>query len=359
MARTKSRLTPLLPERHSEPDLFICDIIDAAPKGDRASMEHPLFSLSVKKDMNTFVYERNNARLLIAPSHEEGRANIFDRDILIYIVSQLMAAKKEGRSISRRVRVNAYDMLKSTNRFTSGQSYEALKRALTRLQFTKIETNIHDSGIGETRFIQFVTDSLIVKEDETRRMLAVEVELGAWLIDAIESNNVLTLNRDYFRLRRPLERRIYELARKHCGHKESWKISLAALKEKCGSQSTDKEFKRLVKGICEMDIKEKHIPDYDVRLVEPDFVEFYQKASMKALTQPTLDQNIYLSTKAFEEARRIAPGYDVYQLERDWREGRARDPKRSAEPLKSPDGAFLGYCKWRVSQDRREQAGLF
>ncbi|WP_443019818.1 replication initiator protein A [Sphingobium sp. CAP-1] len=28
---------------------------------------------------------------------------------------------------------------------------------------------------------------------------------------------MLTLNRRYFRLRKPLERRLYEIARKHCG----------------------------------------------------------------------------------------------------------------------------------------------
>ena len=34
---------------------------------------------------------------------------------------------------------------------------------------------------------------------------------------AIESNEVVTISNDYFRLRRPLERRLYEIGRKHCG----------------------------------------------------------------------------------------------------------------------------------------------
>jgi plasmid replication initiation protein len=37
------------------------------------------------------------------------------------------------------------------------------------------------------------------------------------LYNAILAREVLTLNRDYFRLDGGLERRIYELARKHCG----------------------------------------------------------------------------------------------------------------------------------------------
>ena len=49
IATVKDR-TPLLPERRPIPDFFVCDLMDAAPKGDMASMEHPIFSLSTKPD---------------------------------------------------------------------------------------------------------------------------------------------------------------------------------------------------------------------------------------------------------------------------------------------------------------------
>jgi hypothetical protein len=52
---TKER-SPLLPVRH-ERDFFVCDVFDAALKGDSASMEHPIFSLSKKPDMKTRRYE--------------------------------------------------------------------------------------------------------------------------------------------------------------------------------------------------------------------------------------------------------------------------------------------------------------
>src|SRR3546814_19686331 len=44
----------------------------------------------------------------------------------------------------------------------------------------------------------------------------VEVRLSDWVFNAIRSNEVLTLNRQYFLLRKPLERRLYEFSRKHC-----------------------------------------------------------------------------------------------------------------------------------------------
>ena len=34
--------SPLLPDRYPQQDFFVCDVFDAAPKGDMASMEHPL-----------------------------------------------------------------------------------------------------------------------------------------------------------------------------------------------------------------------------------------------------------------------------------------------------------------------------
>jgi hypothetical protein len=51
--------TPLLPVRHPNQDLFICDVLDAIPKDDMASMEHPVFSLSTKPDNRMRRYEHN------------------------------------------------------------------------------------------------------------------------------------------------------------------------------------------------------------------------------------------------------------------------------------------------------------
>ena len=49
--------SPLLPDRMQQADFFVCDIFDAAPKGDMASMEHPIFSISTKPDRRIRRYE--------------------------------------------------------------------------------------------------------------------------------------------------------------------------------------------------------------------------------------------------------------------------------------------------------------
>jgi len=58
-------------------------------------------------------------------------------------------------------------------------------------------------------------------DEKTNRPRKLRITLLDMIIEAIkERKNVLTLHRDYFRLRKPIQRRIYELARKHCGNQE-------------------------------------------------------------------------------------------------------------------------------------------
>ena len=118
MDSTKLR-SPLLPVRH-QPDFFVCDVFDAALKGDSASMEHPIFSLSKKPDMTTRRYDNGDSWAEVRPG-AKGLATIFDRDILIYCISQLMVAVNDGRQISKTLRLRAHDLLIATNRDSSGR----------------------------------------------------------------------------------------------------------------------------------------------------------------------------------------------------------------------------------------------
>ena len=76
-------------------DFFLCDFFAAVPKHDLAAMEHPLFSLSTRPDRRVLSYEHNGTEITVTPS-VKGRATIFDADILIFCISQLMAAINAG-----------------------------------------------------------------------------------------------------------------------------------------------------------------------------------------------------------------------------------------------------------------------
>ncbi|QGP81522.1 RepB family plasmid replication initiator protein (plasmid) [Sphingobium sp. CAP-1] len=309
-----------------------------------ASMEHPIFSVSTKPDFTKRSYEHGNAILRVSPS-PNGLATVHDRDVLIYCISQIMAAINKDQKVSQVVRFKAYDLLVATNRGTDGRGYEQLKAAFKRLQGTQIETNIITGGQAQWDVFSLVDRASIIRESFDGRMIDVEVKLSDWVFNAIRAKEVLTLNRRYFRLRKPLERRLYEIARKHCGFRpgKPVKFGLDTIQKKCGSQSTSKEFKRLLKTIVEQDELHDHFPDYTIRLDDAgDMVTFTPRADKTALPQSTLFPMI--SENALQKARMIAPGYDVYALKSDYL---AFWDDKGRQELKNPDAAFLGWCKKR------------
>src|SRR5271170_1812265 len=248
----------LVAAKHSKGDLFICDVADAVLKDLIPQMEHPFYSLSKKPETAIRRYEHNGNWLQIVPS-VKGLATIYDKDILIYCISQLMEKLKRNEQVGPRVRITSHDLLVFTNRGTSGKDYNALCEAIDRLAGTRITTNIR-TGEEEQRDSFGLVDASSIRRKHglDGRLLWVEIKLSDWVFNAIRSQEVLTLNRDYFRLGKPLERRIYELARKHCGRQASWQISLETLLKKSGSQSSTKLFRGMVKNIA----KHNHLPDY-------------------------------------------------------------------------------------------------
>lgn len=271
----------LLPRRHLQRDYFVADIIDVTFKDDMVSMEYPVFALKAG-DMRVRSYARNGKTVKVMPG-TYGCAMIHDKDIWIYCISQLVEAINRGREdVSRTVRFVAYDFLVTTNRGTSGRAYERMCEALGRLAGTRIETNIETDGRRERVGFGLVDSWRIVERNGDGRMVAVEVTLPDWLFRSVKTFQVLTLSRDYFRLRKPLERRIYELARKHCGKQAKWHVSLTVLREKTGSAAPLRNFRGEMKTLAESN----GLPGYRVAFdAEADAVTFYARAPKGAKAQ--------------------------------------------------------------------------
>ncbi len=172
-------------------------------------------------------------------------------------------------------------------------------------------------------------------------MVSVAVTLSEWLYRAVLSKSVLTLSRDYFRLRKPLERRVYELARKHCGRQAEWNVGLATLHKKAGSTAPLRVFRAALRRM----IAEGNLPEYDLSEAPGDVIRVIRR---RAAT-PALDAPL-LASETLEEARGMAPGLDVHALEAEWHSwweetGRPR--------LSSPDRAFLGWLAGRAERGAR------
>jgi plasmid replication initiation protein len=167
-------------------------------------------------------------------------------------------------------------------------------------------------------------------------MVSVSVTLSEWLYRAVLSKSVLTLSREYFGLRKPLERRLYELCRKHCGRQPVWRVSVETLCKKSGSASPRRVFRAMLREIIARD----PLPDYTLTEEEGDIIAVRPQGLVEVPERAPV-----LSSETLDAARRLMPGADVYALEADWR---AVWVASGAPRLRAPDKAFLGWVRKRA-----------
>jgi len=344
----------LLPNRHPNRDFFILDVADAAPKDDLASMEHPVFSLSVKPDMRELEYEHNGRRLRVVPSGK-GLATIMDKDILLYCISKMVHSKNMGEDITPWVEMSAHEVMVSTNWRTNDASYQRFEEALIRLKGTVLLTDIATDGHTQTRGFGLIDEFEINRKNSKGdpspfgRLTQIRVKVSDWTYRAVIGMEVLTISPLYFRLRRPLERRIYELARKHVGDQSHpFVINISVLQKKVGSSSPEKKFRFFLKQIA----ADGHIPDYDIA-VDGAKAIFTRRSTAPKRRSPQFiresqvdlfdTSELRVTQDAFEKARKLAPGYDVHALYREWQ---AFAAKQDEKP-RNATAAFLGFCKSR------------
>lgn len=332
----------LLLNKHPQQELFLCDVADAVLKDIMPHMEHPFYSLSKKPDTKIRRYEHKGNWLEITPS-VKGMATIYDKDILIYAISQLMAKLNRKEEISKRIRINCRDLLMFTNRGTAGKDYSALCEAIDRLAGTRISTNITAGDEEQYNNFGLIDQGSIRRKDGlSGRLLWIELTVSDWVFDAIKSKAVLTLNRDYFRLSKPLERRVYEIARKHCGQKTEWSIKLDGLFKKSGSQGSLRRFRQVVRNIAE----HNHLPDYLVEFGDAaDMVTFRNRQTWWDSTANNTDMPIVQNVATYKKCQEIiGPHISIFAAEKEWSEYWISS---GCPPLANPDAAFTGFCNKR------------
>lgn len=329
----------LFPQRHLNKDFFVLDVSDVVPKDDTASMEHPMFSLATRPDMRHLTYNNGDNTLEIIPS-VSGLPTIFDKDILIFCISQLVHRKNQGLPIGKKVTFTAHELLIATNRLTNGESYKRLESALVRLRGTTLKTNIQQDDKRKVRIFGYVDEAGFVEtlqKDGSTRRSKIEITLSDFTFKAIDNMDVLSLSNDYFRLRKPLERRLYEIARKHCGKKGGFTIGLAKLQQKTGSNASIYKFRYNVRKIIEDD----HTPEYKFSLNARDQVIIRPRKAPKSNIS-----DYRIPDWAEEKGRKIAigKGWDFYALEREWQDF-AKAQTAKGNPPDKIGGAFVAFCK--------------
>jgi Replication initiator protein A len=231
-------------------DFFTADLSGCGLRGDEFTLEFPIFSLSLNPDLSRYRWENKDGQkyIVVSPS-SIGRATLYDRDILIFLTSQMTAALNRGCVDAQypTIKFKRNHYFKFTQRGNSGKEYEAFRLAVQRLLGTKIETNIV-TGNQSIKTGFGLIESYRIDEHiySTPNQTTVTIKISDWLFQAIHKKRIFDLDSNYFSLK-PLEKRIYELARKHCGRQAKWEIDLALLHQKSGSRGTIYEFHKALK----------------------------------------------------------------------------------------------------------------
>ena len=222
-----------------------------------------------------------------------------------------------------------------------------MRKAILRLRGCTIQTNIRTGNIEQTNIFGILESaSLERKYDPKGRLQHCEITLSEWLWRAIQSREILTLHPDYFRIRSSLARRIYEIARKHCGQQQSWSIKIPLLYGKSASLSPLPLFRHKVRKLAEAN----SLPQYALQF-DPakDLATFRYRDYVKRSKDPSGS----LAPTVYRKACKLAPNQDIRELHRCWLAWRQ---KHNLPEPRYPAAAFLGFIKAHL--DRVQQATI-
>ena len=264
-------------------DLFVNFANDVSGRGKLGQdfMSRSWFNLSKKKrtkGIEHYFGKDKSQYIKIYGSEKTGIANIFDNDVLIYLITQLRA-KMDGRTavgeneilnagilefsgydyllfrnarMRRKNRRRSNETIESVKSKVSGRDYDELWKSLMRLHNTHCETNITANGYTFTEAWNFLS-SVRKETDSHGRVNGIRVQLCEYLVNRVqETSSLLTFDADeYFDLTSGLSKWLYLFCRKAAGTgaNRQWEESIENLYSKSGSTDTLRAFRARIKKI--------------------------------------------------------------------------------------------------------------
>ena len=281
-------------------DFFIASINEIKTKHAREMMEVNWASLDTKKRNNEIFYQWDGGEsfLRVFNDSEWGMATIWDHDVLLFIVSQLVAKSERGEEISKKFWFSGGEFLSFIGRSTKsrgGQAYKEIWAKLNRLNTTFVSTSIRTSKKRTQTQWNWLSEIYEGKSDDEAH-LGFEVVLADWIFRAVQDRSlVLTLDDRYFSLRGGLERWLYMWCRKAAGRqKAGWTETYESIWRKSGMECSLKEFNRKMRTL---------IKKHDGFLLEYHLAEtvIYQRGRSYAALE-------VLHLKHWSEMTRMIPG---------------------------------------------------
>ena len=258
------------PANDNQPDFFVPALHDIPVKDGIGLMDIAVFRLSKKQTRKGEIirYELPDAVVEVVSSGH-GMATIYDYDIVLMMISHLADAMKrhrqgQGPMPSKKFRPHGAEVLKFCRMPYGGRQYIALEHALDRLQGTyiKITANDRQDSFRRSGYFPLVAGATVVSRTKTGRLGSLEITIPDWIYDGVARHKVpevLTVNPDYFLIRKGLARFIYRLARKAAGAGKA-SYAFRTVHARCG---TTRQFKKFSHELRQL-IADNDLPDYDL-----------------------------------------------------------------------------------------------
>lgn len=221
-------------------------------------MVWPCFTLGKQLRQVPLIHQYRGDFLRVMPvSNGPGLATIWDADLLIWAVSQLVEAHDRRLSVSPVLMVSVFQVLRFLGRGTGQTQYFQLAAALDRLAGSMVETSIGASLAAPARFRWI--------ERWARTDGGLMVVMPDWLLAVvIERRRVLRIEPAYLRLTGGIARWLWRLLRRHAHEKSTgWEISLLALHARSGSLARPTDFVADLRRIA----RTNALPGYRLSLV--------------------------------------------------------------------------------------------
>jgi len=229
-------------------------------------MAYPFFALGKSKRIVPIDFCAGDVAIRIEASLKHGLATVWDADVLIWAVSQIVEARDAGIRTSRRIAATPYEILSFIRRGTSVRDYDRLKAALDRLQSTSVVTSIRQEMLRRRHRFSWINEWK-ERADLRGRPLGLELTLPDWFYAGItDPTRVLTIDPGYFSLTGGIERWLYRTVRKHAGRQsQGWRFDFRHLYRKSGSFARFCDFATDLRRI----VARQSLPGYRLSIVRP------------------------------------------------------------------------------------------
>lgn len=247
------------------PGLPPSDSVGIPLHGDQATLAYPFFVLrnsSGQGRIRNFQWRGHSIQMTASVL---GYPTMRDREILIFCISKLLAEVRQERNPGSRVEFSPAELFRFVKQSSGyrphGKDHNWLKEGLRRLTGSTIYTNIPTGGRRTTQEFSMI-ERYEILSSESGRAKKIAVWLSEWCYRSILARETHQMAPEYLAVRKPLERRLYELATRHCQGRRTWGASIGWLILHTGSLDRERDFKRRIEQIQ----KDDRMPEYKIQI---------------------------------------------------------------------------------------------